>query len=80
MCTAARTPQYHARWRHFEAGAIDRRAAALKDGTLEDGTEGLRAQLDLVVTSVLLDAGAGSVWKYDEPGVWARPAWGAANC
>ena len=61
---------YHARWRHFEAGKIDRRAAALESGALNDDLEGLRAQLDLVVVSVLLDAGAGSSWKYDEPGVY----------
>jgi hypothetical protein len=57
----------HSRWRHFGAGGIDRlrtlegRLAALPE------REALRARLDLVVVSVLLDAGAGARWCYREP-------------
>jgi uncharacterized protein DUF1688 len=50
---------FHSRWRHFEAGGIDRRAQ------LGDGLDA-RAMVDLAVVSVLLDAGAGPDWRYDE--------------
>ncbi len=56
----------HSRWRHFEAGGVDRKAeldAAL--ATLAPA-ERARAQFDLTVVSVLLDAGAGSAWGYQE--------------
>jgi hypothetical protein len=55
---------YHSRWRHFEAGGIDR-VAELR--TL-DGPDRARAMIDLAVVSVLLDAGAGPSWRYDEDG------------
>jgi len=56
----------HSRWRHFTAGGHDRVAelARALRGHLPD--EGVRTQLDLAVTSVLLDAGAGASWKYAE--------------
>jgi hypothetical protein len=57
---------YHSRWRHFEAGGVDR--LALLDarlGTVDAATRA-RALIDLVVVSVLLDAGAGPVWRYRE--------------
>jgi hypothetical protein len=55
---------YHSRWRHFGAGGIDR--AAELDALLPAGDEDewLAARIDLAVTSVLLDAGAGSEWSY----------------
>lgn len=57
---------FHSRWGHFRAGGIDR--AKKFDGLLNgDALEKCRAKLDLVITSVLLDAGAGAAWKYDEP-------------
>jgi hypothetical protein len=58
---------FHSRWRHFESGGIDRRAEL---GTLMAGRsagERARAQFDLTVVSVLLDAGAGPQWRYTEP-------------
>lgn len=57
---------YHSRWRHFEAGGVDRRAEL--DHALGDVTavERARAQIDLAVVSVLLDAGAGPEWRYVE--------------
>ena len=70
--TRARYPSleipYHSRWRHFEAGGIDRRA--LLDRRLGDidAAERARAQIDLALVSVLLDAGAGPDWRYLEPG------------
>lgn len=62
---------YHSRWRHFEAGAVDR-TAGLKERweSSKDcgGLEQARRLVDLVTTSVLLDAGAGDLWKYKEAG------------
>jgi hypothetical protein len=57
---------FHSRWGHFRAGKIDR---AQKFNVLLASTDLLekaRCQLDLVITSVLLDAGAGAEWKYFE--------------
>jgi hypothetical protein len=55
---------YHSRWRHFEAGGVNRRAwlDELKAGASNDAV----TLIDLVVVSVLLDAGAGSAWQYKE--------------
>ncbi|MES2189031.1 MAG: URC4/urg3 family protein [Pseudomonadota bacterium] len=68
--TQARYPSlkipYHSRWRHFEAGGIDRSGqldAALARSSKE---EKARARIDLVLVSVLLDAGAGADWRYKE--------------
>lgn len=56
---------FHSRWGHFRAGQI---ARAQKFNALlnVDLLERARCQLDLVITSVLLDAGAGVEWKYFE--------------
>lgn len=57
---------FHSRWGHFQVGGIDRNATLnekLKD--LND-VEKARTKLDLVITSVLLDAGAGPDWKFQE--------------
>jgi hypothetical protein len=68
--TTARYPDlkipYHSRWRHFEAGGRDR--AALLDAALGpvSAAERARAQIDLALVSVLLDAGAGPGWSYLE--------------
>lgn len=57
---------FHARWRHFEVGGRDRWAAL--DGTLKvDAAERARIRIELAITSVLLDAGAGADWGYREP-------------
>lgn len=57
---------FHSRWGHFRVGGIDRVRAF--DQKLEklDKLEKARVKLDLVMTSVLLDAGAGPAWKYFE--------------
>jgi len=54
---------FHSRWRHFEVGGIER-AAVLQTG---EAIEQARAMFDLVIPSVLLDAGAGTAWKFMEP-------------
>jgi len=57
---------YHSRWRHFEAGGTDRKAALdARLGALP-AAEKARAWIDLALVSVLLDAGAGPAWGYDE--------------
>ncbi|MFT4196160.1 DUF1688 family protein, partial [Ottowia sp.] len=55
---------FHSRWRHFEAGGIDR--CAQLDARLPEAAERARAQIDLAVVSVLLDAGAGAGWSWHE--------------
>ncbi|MFO1317524.1 MAG: URC4/urg3 family protein [Burkholderiales bacterium] len=57
---------YHSRWRHFEAGGVDRRAELERALAGRTPAERARAQIDLAVVSVLLDAGAGPAWRFDE--------------
>jgi hypothetical protein len=56
----------HGRTNHFRAGGIDRVAAfdARLAGVLSD--ERARTWIDLIVVSVLLDAGAGDAWRYND--------------
>lgn len=56
---------FHSRWGHFRVGGIDR-IRSLDERLPVDAAERCRAKIDLVVTSVLLDAGAGDHWKYME--------------
>jgi hypothetical protein len=58
---------YHSRWRHFEAGGTERRAA-LEARLPADPHARARAMIDLTVVSVLLDAGAGADWRFSEDG------------
>jgi hypothetical protein len=68
--TRARYPDlripYHSRWRHFEAGGVNRRAELDTRLAAEDTPARARAMIDLAVVSVLLDAGAGPDWHYLE--------------
>ncbi len=57
---------FHSRWRHFEAGGVDRNAQLQRLLAGMDGASQARARIDLAVVSVLLDAGAGAHWKYVE--------------
>lgn len=70
--TRARYPDlaipFHSRWRHFEAGGIDRRQLLEPDLAGLPGPERAWALIDLAVISVLLDAGAGPDWGYREAG------------
>ncbi len=54
---------WHSRWRHFSSGGIDR-WSRLAAGL--GRRERVRVALDLLVVSVLLDAGAGDRWQYRE--------------
>ncbi|MBL8525463.1 MAG: URC4/urg3 family protein [Betaproteobacteria bacterium] len=61
---------YHSRWRHFEAGGVDRWNPVFNSQGLaehHDRDERARARIDLVIPSVLLDAGAGPKWTYRDP-------------
>ena len=58
---------FHARWRHFVVGGRDlwgERAAQTK---WTSPAARARAEFDLAISSVLLDAGAGPSWKYLDP-------------
>lgn len=57
---------FHSRWRHFEAGGHQRQFKLQQLWHDADVLEILRRHVDLVVVSVLLDAGAGADWKYHE--------------
>lgn len=58
---------FHSRWRHFEAGGVDRKAQLERLLRGRSAPERARCMIDLAVVSVLLDAGAGPDWKYLEP-------------
>src|SRR5215475_10151738 len=66
----------HGRINHFRAGGVDRvaeldarlTAAADLGDAAADCDARARAWIDLIVVSVLLDAGAGDAWRYVEPG------------
>lgn len=63
---------YHGRWRHFEAGGVDRRSELDSRTADSDVASRARSMIDLAVVSVLLDAGAGPDWHYTEPGTGLR--------
>ncbi|MCW8408328.1 URC4/urg3 family protein [Legionella sp. PATHC035] len=58
---------YHSRWRHFEAGGIDRIKKMLEHLSGLSQDEQGKILYELVIISVLLDAGAGKYWRYTEP-------------
>lgn len=63
---------FHARWRHFAVGGRDlwdERAAGV---AWTDAAERARAEFDLAIVSVLLDAGAGAAWRYRDAGTAAE--------
>ena len=57
---------YHARWRHFSIGGIDRWGAIATSLDDVGADEIARIRFDLCVVSVLLDAGSGPSWRYVE--------------
>jgi hypothetical protein len=57
---------FHARWRHFVIGGMDRWAAKAEAVSWVDRTARARAEFDLAIISVLLDAGAGPTWRYHD--------------
>src|SRR5712672_1512908 len=57
-------PPLHARWRHFEFSGHDLWRELDASHVWSDTAARSRAAFDLAITSVLLDAGAGSSWRY----------------
>jgi hypothetical protein len=58
---------FHARWRHFVAGGGDLWAERAAQAAWASPAAKARAEFDLAITSVLLDAGAGPSWRYLDP-------------
>jgi hypothetical protein len=56
----------HSRFAHFDAAGVQRTAALERDLSGFSPRERARRLTELVVVSVLLDAGAGSAWSYTE--------------
>ncbi|MBE9012238.1 URC4/urg3 family protein [Pseudanabaenaceae cyanobacterium LEGE 13415] len=66
---------FHSRWRHFEVGNIPRLQQLEEKLSDRSSIEQAKAMFDLVIPSVLLDAGAGDHWQYLEAATgqtWAR--------
>ena len=58
---------FHSRWRHFVRNGVDRWADAADVREWRDSAHRARAEFDLAIVSVLLDAGAGARWRYRDP-------------
>ncbi|MDI1352195.1 MAG: URC4/urg3 family protein [bacterium] len=56
---------YHSRWRHFEVGHINRVKEMLSHLNLSSEERG-KILYELIIISVFLDAGAGTLWRYKE--------------
>ena len=57
---------FHSRWRHFVVNDDDRWAAIAEQGEWRDRESRARAEFDLAIVSVFLDAGAGPAWRYHD--------------
>jgi len=55
---------FHARWRHFAIDGVDRWQQIAAAAAWPDRAARARAEFDLAIVSVLLDAGAGAAWRY----------------
>ncbi|WOH69807.1 URC4/urg3 family protein [Bradyrhizobium sp. BWA-3-5] len=58
---------FHSRWRHFVADGDNRWAAVADRTDWLDRAGRARAEFDLAIVSVFLDAGAGPSWRYCDP-------------
>lgn len=58
---------FHSRWRHFVADGDNRWAAVADRTDWPDRAARARAEFDLAIVSVFLDAGAGPAWRYRDP-------------
>ena len=58
---------FHSRWRHFDVGGLDRWAAMRQRWGSVAPRELARRAFDLVIPSVLSDAGSGGRWSYADP-------------
>ena len=59
----------HTRFRHFGVGGVDRVAQMDRRLGNVSAEERLRVKIELAISSVLLDAGAGDRWSFHEAGV-----------
>ncbi len=57
---------FHSRWRHFVVAGRNRADAILQAAGAASSVVRARAAFDLVIVSVLLDAGAGAQWRYHD--------------
>jgi hypothetical protein len=62
---------FHSRWRHFVVGSVDRWAQLADQHVWRSPQQRARAEFDLAIVSVLLDAGAGPSWRYGDPATGA---------
>ena len=58
---------FHSRWRHFVTNGDDRWADIADRTGWPDRAARARAEFDLAIVSVFLDAGAGPSWRYHDP-------------
>jgi hypothetical protein len=58
---------FHSRWRHFVTNGDNRWAAVADRTDWPDRAARARAEFDLAIASVFLDAGAGPSWRYHDP-------------
>jgi hypothetical protein len=58
---------FHSRWRHFVLNGDNRWAATADQARWPDAAARARAEFDLAMVSVFLDAGAGPTWRYRDP-------------
>jgi hypothetical protein len=55
---------FHSRWRHFVVSGEDRWTSLNRSLRWKDAAARARSAFDLAIVSVLLDAGAGTAWRY----------------
>jgi hypothetical protein len=58
---------FHSRWRHFVMNNDNRWADIAEKAKWPDRESRARAEFDLAIVSVFLDAGAGPAWRYHDP-------------
>ncbi|WP_426434606.1 URC4/urg3 family protein [Bradyrhizobium genosp. P] len=58
---------FHSRWRHFSINGVDRWRSLADQIAWQDPATRARAEFDLAMVSVFLDAGAGPAWRYRDP-------------
>jgi Protein of unknown function (DUF1688) len=58
---------FHSRWRHFVTNHDNRWTGIADQKSWPDRTSQARAEFDLAIVSVFLDAGAGPTWRYHDP-------------
>ena len=57
---------FHSRWRHFEFGRHNLCSELMERLPKVSKVENARRRFDLAIVSVLLDAGAGPDWRYND--------------